>query len=278
MDTLSMHAGSRCRRRSPATAGDRWFGGRFTGPGRGITSDHRARDARRGHGSGAACRDPGLRQEFGGVCAELMSAEGMTVVAVSDSNLWSYHADGIDLTLAPLKEEGGISPITAVRSNRPYSCCRSTSTCSSRRPEAQISERNADRVRARASPRCERAADHRGRRDAEARGVSSPDILAMPAASSSRLRVGAGHPGVLLGSGEVNSRLREVMTRSYQQVRSEAQSHDITLRNAAFALAVTKVAEATKVRGIYPYRPPMWWVPATGPQDGATQGRTPLAL
>ena len=54
------------------------------------------------------------------------------------------------------------------------------------------------------------------------------------------------------GSGEVNSRLREVMTRSYQQVRGEAQSHGITLRDAAFRIAVTKVAEATRVRGIYP--------------------------
>jgi glutamate dehydrogenase (NAD(P)+) len=42
------------------------------------------------------------------------------------------------------------------------------------------------------------------------------------------------------------------MTRSYQAVRSEAQSHDVTLRKAAFRIAVSKVAEATKVRGIYP--------------------------
>jgi glutamate dehydrogenase (NAD(P)+) len=54
------------------------------------------------------------------------------------------------------------------------------------------------------------------------------------------------------GSGEVNSRLREVMTRSYQQVRAEAQTHGVTLRDAAFRIAVTKVAEATRVRGIYP--------------------------
>ena len=54
------------------------------------------------------------------------------------------------------------------------------------------------------------------------------------------------------GSGEVTSRLREVMTRSYQHVRGEAQSNGITLRDAAFRIAVTKVAEATRVRGIYP--------------------------
>ena len=54
------------------------------------------------------------------------------------------------------------------------------------------------------------------------------------------------------GSGEVNARLREIMTRSYQQVRSESLQHDVSLRDAAFRLAVTKVAEATRVRGIYP--------------------------
>jgi glutamate dehydrogenase (NAD(P)+) len=54
------------------------------------------------------------------------------------------------------------------------------------------------------------------------------------------------------GSGEVTARLREVMTRSYQQVKGEAQEHEISLRDAAFRIAVSKVAEATRVRGIYP--------------------------
>ena len=54
------------------------------------------------------------------------------------------------------------------------------------------------------------------------------------------------------GSGEVNARLREVMTRSYQHVKTESQAHNVTLRDAAFRIAVTKVAEATRVRGIYP--------------------------
>ena len=54
------------------------------------------------------------------------------------------------------------------------------------------------------------------------------------------------------GSGEVNARLREVMTRSYQAVRSQSQEHSVSLRDAAFRIAVGKVAEATRVRGIYP--------------------------
>ena len=54
------------------------------------------------------------------------------------------------------------------------------------------------------------------------------------------------------GSGEVNARLREIMTRSYQAVRSESQEHNVSLRDAAFRIAVSKVAEATRVRGHLP--------------------------
>jgi glutamate dehydrogenase (NAD(P)+) len=42
------------------------------------------------------------------------------------------------------------------------------------------------------------------------------------------------------------------MVRSYQHVRARAERRSVTLRAAAYELAVEKVAEATRVRGIYP--------------------------
>jgi glutamate dehydrogenase (NAD(P)+) len=46
--------------------------------------------------------------------------------------------------------------------------------------------------------------------------------------------------------------LREVMVRSYDTVRARSLADNLTLREAAYQIAVAKVAEATEVRGIYP--------------------------
>jgi glutamate dehydrogenase (NAD(P)+) len=52
--------------------------------------------------------------------------------------------------------------------------------------------------------------------------------------------------------GEVNARLREVMARGYDAVRTKAQAEKLSLREAAYQIAVRRVAEASEVRGIYP--------------------------
>jgi glutamate dehydrogenase (NAD(P)+) len=259
MDTLSMHAGfsvpASVTGKPQAIGGSE---GRFTGPGRGITmiTVLAMRDAGMDP-SGARVAIQGFGK-VGGVCAELMSAEGMTVVAVSDSTCGLYRADGLDLTaLRHLKEEGGhfTDYGGAEQIDREQLLSLDVDVLVPAALEAQVSERNADRVRANviaegANAPLTTEADEM----LEARGVLIlPDILANAGGVVvSYFEWVQDIQAYFWGSGEVNSRLREVMTRSYQQVRSEAQSHDITLRNAAFRIAVTKVAEATKVRGIYP--------------------------
>jgi glutamate dehydrogenase (NAD(P)+) len=259
MDTLSMHAGfsvpASVTGKPQAIGGSE---GRFTGPGRGITmiTVLAMRDAGMDP-SGARVAIQGFGK-VGGVCAELMSAEGMTVVAVSDSTCGLYRADGLDLTaLRHLKEEGGhfTDYGGAEQIDREQLLSLDVDVLVPAALEAQVSERNADRVRAKviaegANAPLTTEADEM----LEARGVLIlPDILANAGGVVvSYFEWVQDIQAYFWGSGEVNSRLREVMTRSYQQVRSEAQSHDITLRNAAFRIAVTKVAEATKVRGIYP--------------------------
>ena len=51
---------------------------------------------------------------------------------------------------------------------------------------------------------------------------------------------------------EVNKRLHQLMVRSFQEVLTYAEREKIRLREAAYMLAVGRVAEATRVRGIYP--------------------------
>jgi len=51
---------------------------------------------------------------------------------------------------------------------------------------------------------------------------------------------------------DVNHRLREIMVRSFHEVREIAAKERVDMRTAAYMLAVGRVAEATLVRGVYP--------------------------
>jgi glutamate dehydrogenase (NAD(P)+) len=51
---------------------------------------------------------------------------------------------------------------------------------------------------------------------------------------------------------EVNSRLRDILTTAFQRTLSLAAQERVDLRTAALMEAVTRVARATKLRGIYP--------------------------
>jgi glutamate dehydrogenase (NAD(P)+) len=51
---------------------------------------------------------------------------------------------------------------------------------------------------------------------------------------------------------EINARLRRVMVRAFEDVYRTSIEHAIDLRLAAYMLAVSRVAEATLTRGIYP--------------------------
>ncbi|MDO8614429.1 MAG: Glu/Leu/Phe/Val dehydrogenase [Dehalococcoidia bacterium] len=52
--------------------------------------------------------------------------------------------------------------------------------------------------------------------------------------------------------GEVNERLHRVITRAYKDVARMAEEQSVTMREAAMLLGVSRVVEATKIRGIYP--------------------------
>ncbi|MHB8509900.1 MAG: hypothetical protein ACYDGR_14850, partial [Candidatus Dormibacteria bacterium] len=51
---------------------------------------------------------------------------------------------------------------------------------------------------------------------------------------------------------EINSRLRHIISRAFEDVLKVSSMRGITMRTAAYVLAVEKVAQATDVRGIYP--------------------------
>jgi len=117
MDTLSMHAGFSVP--ASVTGKPQSIGGsegRFTGPGRGLTivTVLAMRDAGLDP-SGARVAIQGFGK-VGGVTAELLTAEGMRVVAVSDSTCGLYREDGLDLAALrhllgrPLEPDDGHAP------------------------------------------------------------------------------------------------------------------------------------------------------------------------
>jgi glutamate dehydrogenase (NAD(P)+) len=259
MDTLSMHAGYSVPGSvtgKPVVIGG--SEGRHAATGRGIATV--AAQALRDTGidpAGATVAVQGFGQ-VGSATAQLLAAAGARVVAVSDSGGGVHSAAGLDIdALTALKDEGGAFA--------DYGGAESLSNaelltldvdllvpCAL---EAQITATNAAQVRARVIAEGANAAvDPDGDAVLADRGVVIvPDILA-----------NAG--GVVVSyfewvhdlqpffwaAGEVNARLREVMVRSYDAVRARSLAENVSLRESAYHIAVTKVAEATEVRGIYP--------------------------
>ena len=51
---------------------------------------------------------------------------------------------------------------------------------------------------------------------------------------------------------EVNEKLERVMKRSFKDVYDTAPSNSVDLRTGAYMLAIARVAEVTRLRGIFP--------------------------
>jgi glutamate dehydrogenase (NAD(P)+) len=51
---------------------------------------------------------------------------------------------------------------------------------------------------------------------------------------------------------EINERLRRIMTRAFREAHEQATRYGVSMRKGAYAVAVDRVAEATKLRGLYP--------------------------
>ncbi len=51
---------------------------------------------------------------------------------------------------------------------------------------------------------------------------------------------------------EVNARLNEIVTRAFDETWETHTARSISMRLAAYGLAVQRVAEATVIRGLYP--------------------------
>jgi len=259
MDTLSMHAGfsvpASVTGKPIAIGGSE---GRYAATGRGLSIV--TVQAMRDHGIDPSTAHVAVQGfgKVGAVCADLLTAAGMTVVAVSDSSGGLHRGSGLDLAaLHALKEEGGSFADYggAERITNEELLTLDVDLLVPAALEAQITRHNADQVRARVIAEGANApVDPDADRVLNDRGVLIlPDILANAGGVVvSYFEWVQDIQAYFWAVGEVNSRLREVMVRSYEQVSARATAEEIPLRDSAYRIAVEKVAEATEVRGIYP--------------------------
>jgi glutamate dehydrogenase (NAD(P)+) len=194
----------------------------------------------------------------GGGAARFIHELGARVVAVSDTQGGVFDGDGLDLALVTRHKEETGSVVGAPRT-RPISNAELLELeCEVLIPAAMqgvITERNAPRIQARIVAEAANGPTTPGADDLlRSRGVMViPDILCNAGGVTvSYFEWVQDREEFFWTIDEINARLRRVMVRSFEDVHRTAVEHDVDLRLAAYMLAVSRVAEATLTRGIYP--------------------------
>lgn len=194
----------------------------------------------------------------GAVAAELIEEAGARVVAVSDSRGGIFNPKGLPIgaVKAHKAKTGSVVgfPGSEALSNEELLTlkCDILIPCAL---EGQISEKNAAQIQARlivegANGPTTPAAD----RILFDRGITVvPDILANAGGVTvSYFEWVQGIQEFFWSEDEVNERLKAILTRAYGQVHDMAERHRTDLRSGAMMLAVSRVAEALQIRGVYP--------------------------
>ena len=194
----------------------------------------------------------------GSVTARLLHEEDCRVIAVSDHLGGIYNPKGLDITklLAECPHEGSIP--------RHRDGDRITNQelleldCDILVPAAtagQITEKNADRVRAGivaeaangpTTPEADRILAQKGT-------LVIPDILANAGGVAvSYFEWVQDLQQYFWHEHEINERLSEIMNAAFQRVLSLSREEQVDLRTSALMLGVSRVAEAKRLRGLYP--------------------------
>jgi glutamate dehydrogenase (NAD(P)+) len=259
MDTLSMHAGysiTAAVTGKPVEVGGSL--GRLEATGRGVMicalealqhlgiKPHQARVAVQGFGN------------VGGVSAQLLEEAGCTIVSVSDEFGGLYNSRGLPVRriVEHRRRTGrleGFPDADAIPSDGPI-----TADCDVLVPAAlgnQITSRNARQVKARlvvegangpTTPEADAILEGRG-------VLLVPDILANAGGVTvSYFEWVQDLQSFFWSEQEVNEKLGRIMRQAFREVLTTMKRRDVSMRMAAYALAVHRVASATSDRGLYP--------------------------
>jgi glutamate dehydrogenase (NAD(P)+) len=200
-------------------------------------------------------------QGFGNVgsyLAQFLHDEGAKVIALSDSRSGLHNPQGINVgaAIAHKQETGALEgfrdgePIT--NEDLVLLDCDVLAPCAL---EQVITSANADQVKARLivegangplTPGADEILDDKG-------VVVLPDILANAGGVVvSYFEWVQGLQEYFWKESEVNARLNDIMTRAFNETWQMHETRDVSMRTAAYGLAVQRVSEATMTRGLYP--------------------------
>jgi glutamate dehydrogenase (NAD(P)+) len=200
-------------------------------------------------------------QGFGNVgrnLALILAEQGANIVAVSDSAGGIHNANGLDLAAAvehkrvhgSLLGFGGADAVT--NDELLVADCDVLAPCAL---EQVITGDNADKVKAGivaegangpVTPEADHILDDRG-------VLVLPDVLCNAGGVVvSYFEWVQGLQEYFWKESEVNAKLNDIVTRAFAETWREHEEREISMRQAAYAIAVGRVAEATITRGLYP--------------------------
>jgi glutamate dehydrogenase (NAD(P)+) len=194
----------------------------------------------------------------GSIAARLMQEKGFRIVAVSDSHGGIYAPDGLDVpaVIAHKRESGSV---VGFEDAAPISNAAvlelDVDVLVPAALENQITAENAPRVRAKL---IFEAANGPTTPDADAilarRGVIVvPDVVANAGGVTvSYFEWVQDLQSFFWDEDEVNARLERIMAKAFHETWDAAARHEVPMRLGAYLVAVERVAEATRTRGIYP--------------------------
>jgi glutamate dehydrogenase (NAD(P)+) len=194
----------------------------------------------------------------GSITAELLSGLGARVVAVSDRGHTLYNADGLDILAAQRhkRETGALAGFSGAKELGAQEVLETE--CDILVPAAtqtQITAKNAPNIKAKLVVE---AANGPTTPEADAilteRGIQViPDILANSGGVAvSYFEWVQDLQAFFWDEAEIHGRLESVMDRGYDHVMRAARDHHVAPRVAAQMVAIQRVAEASRVRGVYP--------------------------
>lgn len=232
--------------------------GRREATGRGVAfvTAEAARELRIGLGGGTVAVQG--KGNVGGVAARLLHEAGCRVVGLSDSKGGIYNAKGLDIprVLRHLQEGGGFADLRdGDRITNADLLALPVDILIPAALEGAIHEANAESVRAKviiegANGPTTAAAD----RILEQKGIRVvPDILANAGGVTvSYFEWVQDLQFYFWREEEINQRLKDLMVAAFRRVWEYAAEQRIAMRLAAMSLAVKRVAEAHRIRGLYP--------------------------
>jgi len=194
----------------------------------------------------------------GGNLAHLLSDEGYKIIAISDVEGGIYNPKGLDprkVSLA-LKESGSVVGFKdADKITNQELLAVDCDVLVPAALENQIDEDNADEIKAKLIVEAANAPiTPQADKILEGKGIFIiPDILANAGGVTvSYFEWVQGLQAYFWTEREVNLRLRDIMQKAFDKVYRISEERKVTMRKAAYILAIERVAEATRVRGLYP--------------------------